>query len=256
MAAFIKALLFVVVGEMGDKTQLLAMAMASKYKVAHVMIGVFIATILNHALAVLVGSYLSSLIPMNVVSMVAGASFLVFGLWTIRGDTNDDSKNKASKFGPIVTVGIAFFLAEMGDKTQLMTIAIAAEYKQPLAILMGTTTGMLIADGIGVLCGAWLCKHVKDIYIKWFAGVVFMFFGTLTLYNAVPVGLLTPINIGIYFAVIIALTYLIGVTLANRNRVSPCESVLSGEEDVEIASMGDPQTTAPVSVASTLTTKR
>lgn len=256
MAAFIKALLFVVVGEMGDKTQLLAMAMASKYKVTHVMIGVFIATILNHALAVLVGSYLSSLIPMNVVSMVAGASFLVFGLWTIRGDTNDDSKNKASKFGPIVTVGIAFFLAEMGDKTQLMTIAIAAEFKQPLAILLGTTTGMLVADGIGVLCGAWLCKHVKDIYIKWFAGVVFLFFGTLTLVNSVPAWLLNPINIGIYFAALIAMIYLIGVKLANRHRVSPCESVALDEEDLKMDSSKAPQAANPVSAVSALPTKR
>jgi putative Ca2+/H+ antiporter (TMEM165/GDT1 family) len=229
MAAFIKALLFVVVGEMGDKTQLLAMAMASKYKVGQVMIGVLVATILNHALAVLVGSYLSSMIPMNVVAMVAGASFLIFGLWTIRGDTNDDSKNKISKFGPIVTVGIAFFLAEMGDKTQLMTIAIAAEYQQPLTVLMGTTTGMLIADGIGVLCGAWLCKHVQDIYIKWFAGIVFIFFGTLTLKNSLPAWVVNPVNVSLYFLVVIALVYLIGVKLANRNRPTPCESIMAAD---------------------------
>jgi hypothetical protein len=113
----------------------------------------------------------------------------------------------------------------MGDKTQLMTIAIAAEYQQPLAILMGTTTGMLIADGIGVLCGAWLCKHVQDIYIKWFAGVVFIFFGTFTLKNSVPSWVINPVNVSLYFLVVIALVYLIGVKLANRNRPTPCESI-------------------------------
>ncbi|MDP4145329.1 MAG: TMEM165/GDT1 family protein, partial [Bacillota bacterium] len=90
MAAFIKALLLVVVAEMGDKTQLLAMAMAGKYKVKQVFIGVLVATIFNHALAVAVGNYLGSFIPMNIVSMVAALSFLVFGLWTLRGDKIDE----------------------------------------------------------------------------------------------------------------------------------------------------------------------
>lgn len=236
MAAFLKALLFVVVGEMGDKTQLLAMAMAGKYKVGQVMIGVFLATILNHALAVLLGSYLSSVIPMNVVSIVAGISFLVFGLWTIRGDTNDDQNKHHSRFGPIVTVGIAFFLAEMGDKTQLMTITIAAEYQQPLPILMGTTTGMMVADGIGVFFGAWLCKHVPEIYIKWAAGVVFMFFGTLTIYQAVPAWLVNPIYISLYSVLVIALIYLVGVRFANRQRPAPCDQVI---EEIEVVTLSN-----------------
>ncbi|NRT72322.1 putative Ca2+/H+ antiporter (TMEM165/GDT1 family) [Clostridium beijerinckii] len=164
MTSFIKALLLVVVAEMGDKTQLLAMAMVSKYKAKQVLLGVLIATILNHALAVAVGSYLSSVIPMDLVKIIAALSFLAFGLWTIRGDKLDDEENKKVKFGPIITVAIAFFLAEMGDKTQLMTITIAAENQQPLFILMGTTVGMLIADGIVILGGAWMCKHIPDIY--------------------------------------------------------------------------------------------
>ncbi len=195
MASFIKALLLVVVAEMGDKTQLLAMAMASKYKAKQVLIGVLIATVLNHALAVAVGSYLSSVIPMDLVKVIAAVSFLAFGLWTIRGDKLDDEENKKVKFGPIVTVAIAFFIAEMGDKTQLMTITIAAENQQPLFILMGTTVGMLIADGIGILGGAWMCKHIPEVYIKWVAGIIFMFFGTLTLYNSIPAAFLGPIYI-------------------------------------------------------------
>lgn len=211
MSEVIKALLFVVVAEMGDKTQLLAMAMASKYKVRQVMLGVLVATILNHALAVLLGSYLSSLIPMDIVKIVAGIAFIIFGLWTLRGDKLDDDENKKQKFGPVVTVAIAFFLAEMGDKTQLMTIAIAADSKLPLLVLTGTTIGMLIADGIGICCGAWMSKHIPDKYIKWGAGIVFIFFGTLTLYNAVPKWLLSPIYILLYFLVVAVLIYITGV---------------------------------------------
>lgn len=212
MADFVKALLFVVVAEMGDKTQLLAMAMASKFKARQVMLGVLVATILNHALAVALGSYLSSVIPMDAIKIAAAISFLVFGLWTLRGDKIDDEKEeKKHKFGPVVTVAIAFFLAEMGDKTQLMTIAISADCKLPLLILAGTTTGMLIADGLGVIGGAWLGKHVPEKYIKWGAGIIFIFFGVLTLYQAIPTSYLTPVYMILFFLVLAILIYLAGV---------------------------------------------
>jgi Predicted membrane protein len=211
MTAFMKALLFVVVAEMGDKTQLLAMAMAGKYKVKQVMIGVFVATVFNHALAVAVGSYLSSVIPMDTVKIVAGVAFLLFGLWTIRGDKiDDDEGKKKSKFGPIATVAIAFFLAEMGDKTQLMTITISANYHQPLLILLGTTTGMMIADGIGIIGGAWMCKHIPESYIKWVAGLVFLLFGTISLYNALPLFMKSAYYVIPYLVIIGILIYLIG----------------------------------------------
>lgn len=208
MTEFIKALLLVVVAEMGDKTQLLAMAMASKYKVKQVMTGVLIATILNHALAVAAGTYLSSLIPLDKVKIVAAIAFIIFGLWTLRGDTFDDD-GKKHKYGPVVTVTIAFFIAEMGDKTQLMTIAIAAQSHFPVLILLGTTTGMLVADGIGIIGGAWLAKHVPEVYIKWIAGMIFMIFGTITLYNTVPIALITPISIAAYFLVLALATYIV-----------------------------------------------
>lgn len=228
MASFIKALLLVVVAEMGDKTQLLAMAMASKYKAKQVLIGVLIATILNHALAVAIGSYLSSIIPMNMVKIAAAVSFLAFGLWTIRGDKLEDEENKRVKFGPIVTVAIAFFIAEMGDKTQLMTITIAAENQHPLLILMGTTVGMLVADGIGILGGAWMCRHIPEVYIKWIAGIIFMFFGTLTLYNAVSAAFLRPMYIVLYLALMGVLIYLFGVKFAYFGQV--CDITLPKEE--------------------------
>jgi putative Ca2+/H+ antiporter (TMEM165/GDT1 family) len=229
MSEFIKAMLLVVVAEMGDKTQLLAMAMASKYKVGQVMLGVLIATIFNHALAVLAGTYLSSVIPMQTVEIVAAVAFLAFGLWTLRGDKIDDDGDKKHKFGPVVTVAIAFFIAEMGDKTQLMTITIAAESAQPLFILMGTTTGMLIADGIGIIGGAWMAKHVPDVYIKWIAGIIFMFFGTLTLFKTVPAVFITPLYVIPFFLILGACIYLFGVKLAYHEKIShpgsdgPCE---------------------------------
>lgn len=211
MTAFIKALALVVVAEMGDKTQLLAMAMAGKYKAKQVMMGVLVATILNHALAVAVGDYLSSVIPINTIKIAAGIAFLAFGLWTLRGDKLDDEDGKKGRFGPVATVAIAFFLAEMGDKTQLMTIAISAQYHQPIFVLMGTTTGMLIADGLGILGGAWMSKHIPEVYIKWGAGIVFILCGTLTLWNSVSSSILKPLYVILYLLILGVFTYLMGV---------------------------------------------
>jgi Ca2+/H+ antiporter, TMEM165/GDT1 family len=225
MSAFIKALVFVVVGEMGDKTQILAMMMAGKYKAKQVLIGVLVATVLNHAIAVGVGSYLSLILPVIVISITAGISFLIFGLWTIRGDTTEDEKKKGSNFGPILTVAIAFFLAEMGDKTQLMTIAIAAEFRQPLLVLAGTTTGMMIADGIGIIFGAWICKNIPENTIRWAASIVFIFFGTLTLYESLPAWMIRLVYIVPYFLFLAGLIYLIG--FRSRPRPQPCEQIPS-----------------------------
>ncbi len=211
MMDFVNAALLVVVAEMGDKTQLLAIAMASKYKVRQVMLGVLIATVLNHALAVAMGSWLSSVVPMDIVKIVAGVAFLIFGLWTLRGDKLDEEDTKKRKFGPVLTVCIAFFFAEMGDKTQLMTITIAAKSISPVLILLGTTTGMLIADGIGIVGGAWMNRRIPEKYIKWVAGLIFLFFGTLTIYQSVPAKLINPVCIIAYLLVVCCLTYLVGV---------------------------------------------
>jgi hypothetical protein len=116
----------------------------------------------------------------------------------------------------------------MGDKTQLMTVTIAAENHQPAFILMGTTVGMLVADSIGILAGAWMCRHIPEIYIKWAAGIVFMFFGTITMYNSVSAVLLTPLYIVLYLAVIGVLIYLFGVKFAYFGQV--CDIALPKEE--------------------------
>ncbi len=183
MTAFIASFLFVLLAEMGDKTQLLAMAFAAKYDAYKVLIAVFIATILNHSLAVAVGRFLTTVIPMDIISLVAALSFILFGLWTIRGDKLDGEDKKTSKFGPIVTVGIAFFLAEMGDKTQLATISLAVQYRNAFSVLMGTTLAMVAADAIGITIGVIMRKHIPEKSIKWFSAIVFILFGLHGVYT-------------------------------------------------------------------------
>jgi len=188
-ATFLMAYLFsasaVVLAEMGDKTQLLAMAFATKYKASKVMIGVFIATVFNHALAVAVGNFITRFDTAQIwIQGIASLSFVFFGLWTIRGDKLEGEENRVSKYGPIVTVTIAFFLAEMGDKTQLATIALATKFPAtPVGILLGTTTGMLIADGIGIIVGIVLCKKIPERKIKAVSAAAFILFGLIGIYQ-------------------------------------------------------------------------
>ena len=146
MFAFSTAFIMVVLAEMGDKTQLLAMAFATKYPWKKVMFGILVATILNHFVAIAAGIYLHSFIPKDIVELVASIAFIVFGLWILKDDElgNEAEKNRFSIFW---TVAIAFFLAEMGDKTQLATVALSAQIgADMLSILVGTTLCMLVAD--------------------------------------------------------------------------------------------------------------
>jgi putative Ca2+/H+ antiporter (TMEM165/GDT1 family) len=184
MMAFLTSLAIVVLAEMGDKTQLLAMAFASRFRWQTVMWGVFVATAANHLFAVLVGNYLTNIIPLNSIKIAASASFILFGLWTLRGDTLK-GEDKRFNFSPFWTVAIAFFIAEMGDKTQLATVALAAEFNTIIPVWIGTTTGMLIADAIGIIAGIVLHKNIPEKKIKWFAALVFIAFGLWGLYEAV-----------------------------------------------------------------------
>jgi putative Ca2+/H+ antiporter (TMEM165/GDT1 family) len=178
-AAFLFSGLTVVIAEMGDKTQLLAMAFALKFKWWKVMIGVFAATVLNHALAVALGSALGRIESAHfVIQVLASVSFILFGLWTIKGDELGDEAEAASRFGPIITVSLAFFLAEMGDKTQIATIALASKYPlSPLGVLMGSTSGMILADGFGIIVGVVLCRRIPERAMKIGAALIFISFG-------------------------------------------------------------------------------
>jgi putative Ca2+/H+ antiporter (TMEM165/GDT1 family) len=196
MTAFLLSMSFVVLAEMGDKTQLLAMAFATRYKATTVLWAVFWATLLNHLLAAVVGNYLTHFIPIQYIQIVAAVSFILFGLWTIRGDELNN-EDKRFSFSPFWTVAIAFFIAEMGDKTQLATIALAAKYQSIIPVWMGTTTGMVIADAIGIVIGIVIGKKIPERVVKWFATIIFILFGMIGLYQNLPETLLTPINIAV-----------------------------------------------------------
>lgn len=194
--AFLLAAIAVVLAEMGDKTQLLAMAFATRFRWQTVLWAVFAATLVNHLMAVAVGNVITQFLPMAWIKLAAAASFIIFALWTIRGDTLDGEEQGHGQ-SPFWTVAIAFFIAEMGDKTQLMTIALAAEEaakiggigwiaktKQIVPVWMGTTCGMMIADAFGIVVGMVLHKHIPEKLVKWIAACCFAGFGLVGLHEA------------------------------------------------------------------------
>lgn len=220
MSAFLAALFMVTVAEIGDKTQLLAMAFATRYKAKEVLLGVFIATIFNHALAVLFGEFLTTKIPTSFIQLAAAFSFIGFGLWTLRGDELDDEDKRKSRFGPIGTVAIAFFIAELGDKTQLATIALAAKYHTPLMVLAGTTIGMMIADALGIWGGTYINNKVPDLVVKAISAGIFIVFGVIGIYTVVPKTYINPFSVTIFLA---ALAFLITVIVKKSHSRKPHE---------------------------------
>lgn len=212
----------VVLAEMGDKTQLLAMAFATKYKASKVLTGVFIATVFNHALAVAVGNYITHFESGQLwIQGIASLSFIFFGLWTIRGDKLEGEENRTTKYGAIVTVAIAFFIAEMGDKTQLATIALATKFPaNPVWILMGTTTGMLIADGIGIIVGVVMAKKIPERTIKLVSAGAFILFGFIGSYQIVAGQLHWGLGLTITVMVLLmALTSVGAYYLIKQNKI-------------------------------------
>ncbi|EYF07639.1 TMEM165/GDT1 family protein [Chondromyces apiculatus] len=177
MEALLKSFALVAASEMGDKTQLLALVLALRYKRPWIiMAGILAATILNHGLASWVGGYVSSLVSPDVLRYTLAAIFGAFALWILIPDKDEDGPQN-ERFGPFLTTLVAFFLAEMGDKTQLATVALGARFQAPVLVTIGTTLGMLFADGLAVFFGERLTKRIPMKWVRIFAAVLFAAFG-------------------------------------------------------------------------------
>lgn len=177
MEAIFNSFLLVFVSEMGDKTQLLALILAARFrKPWPIMAGIFVATILNHALASYLGSFVTYYISKEILKWILALTFIGFGLWILVPDKDEEFKDK-HKWGPFLTTTVAFFFAEMGDKTQLATVALGAKFAAPLLVTAGTTLGMLGADGLAVFFGDKLTKRISMRWIHRAASALFIFFG-------------------------------------------------------------------------------
>jgi len=176
----------VALAEIGDKTQLLAFILAARFKKPlPIILGILAATIVNHGLAGALGAWITASISPEILRWVLGASFIAMAVWTLIPDKIEEEETQiAKRFGVFGATLVTFFLSEMGDKTQIATVAMAAHYATPLLVVIGTTLGMLIADVPAVFVGDKLANKIPMKLVHSIAAAVFAILGVATLLGA------------------------------------------------------------------------
>ena len=178
METLLVSTLSVALGEMGDKTQLLALLLATRFKKPiPIILGILFATLANHTLAGLFGAWIQATVDASILRIGLGVSFLAIALWTLIPDKADEDLTLKSGYGVFFVTFIAFFMAEMGDKTQLVTVALAAKYHDLLLVVAGTTLGMMIADVPAVFLGKFAAPKIPFTAIRIIAAMLFALLG-------------------------------------------------------------------------------
>jgi putative Ca2+/H+ antiporter (TMEM165/GDT1 family) len=182
MEAFLIATGIVALAEIGDKTQLLAFVLAARFrKPLPIVAGILVATLANHALAGALGSWITSIAGPEIMRWVLGVSFLAMAAWIMVPDEIDDDEVDKTRGSAFTATLVAFFLAEMGDKTQVATVALAAQYQSLVAVVAGTTLGMLIANVPAVLLGDRIAHKIPVRAVHAVAAAIFALLGIATL---------------------------------------------------------------------------
>jgi putative Ca2+/H+ antiporter (TMEM165/GDT1 family) len=185
MEAFLISLGVVAVSEIGDKTQLLALLLAARFKrPAPIIAGIFIATIFNHAIAGAVGGWIASLLTPTVLRWGLGLLFIAMGAWALIPDKLDEAsklRDTATTWGIFWVTTVSFFIAEIGDKTQLATAALAARLDSVALVVAGTTAGMLIADVPAIYLGRFATEKLQSRWIRFAAAALFVIMGVATI---------------------------------------------------------------------------
>ena len=175
----------IALAEIGDKTQLLAFILAARFKKPWPIIaGILAATLLNHGLAGLLGAWITTVISPDIMRWILGGSFLGMAIWTLIPDRIEEEETQiANRLGVFGATFVTFFLAEMGDKTQIATVAMAAHYAAPFWVIMGTTLGMLIADVPAVFVGNQFAAKIPMRLVHAIAAAIFAVMGLMTLFH-------------------------------------------------------------------------
>lgn len=185
MEAFFISTGIVALAEIGDKTQLLAFILAAKFrKPLPIVLGILVATLANHGFAGAVGAWITTLMGPETLRWVLGISFIAMAGWTLIPDKFDEDEAKLVRLGVFATTLIAFFLAEMGDKTQVATVALAAQYQSLIAVVAGTTLGMMVANVPAVIMGDRIADKMPVKLVHRIAAAIFAVLGVATLLGA------------------------------------------------------------------------
>ena len=184
LTALVSSFVVVVLAEMGDKTQLIALALGLRYRRPWpVMVGILVATLVNHALAAALGMWGATRFSETTLAWVLGLGFIAFGVWTLIPDSAD-TPAEGRRWGPLLTTAVVFFFAEMGDKTQLATMALGARFASTVPVTAGTTAGMLVADGLAVFGGALFADRIPITLFRRVAAALFFGFGLVMIASA------------------------------------------------------------------------
>lgn len=186
MSNFIEAFLLVFVAEMGDKSQLLSMAFATKYKLSTVIIGIALGIGLNHGLAIIAADFLSRYVNIDYIHILASAIFIIFGLSSMKleyDEEEEEEKGYLKDFGPVITIASTFFVGELGDKTQILAMTIGAMADNKFLVFLATFSSMMVVSIIGIFVGRILKKKIPEVTMNIIASVLFLFFGMTSLWG-------------------------------------------------------------------------
>jgi putative Ca2+/H+ antiporter (TMEM165/GDT1 family) len=186
LSSFWTSLFFVGIAEMGDKTQLVALACAARYSARTTLAAVLAATLLVHLFSVAIGEVFGLALPTFWVQIVAGVAFLGFAAWTLRGDTLDDgeAKEPTGRWGPFIAIAVSFFIAELGDKTMLTTVTLASQQQEFVSVWLGSSIGMVIADGLAIVVGSFSGRRLPEKAIRLAAAGLFAVSGLWSIATA------------------------------------------------------------------------
>lgn len=215
-----RAAALIFLAELGDKTQILAMTFALHFSVAQVLTGVALGSLLNHGVAVIIGAYLAHVIPLSAVRLSSALLFLAFGLWNLRSGDEDEHHNHRMFTSPVLVVALAFFLGELGDKTQLTAIALASNAQFPWAVLAGTVLGMVLTSLAAIVVGSKLGERIPEFALKLISSAVFIGFGLFHLVQTVPPELLTLPNAALFSAVLLGAIMYLAVPLFKARKLA------------------------------------
>ena len=206
---FLSTFIIIALAEMGDKTQLLVMTLATKYKIRDVLLGIFLSICFLNVLAVFIGGIITDFLPMELISAAAGITFIIFAFCSLKNIKDEEDKISKYKLPSAAAVFCIFFIAELGDKTQLTVMAISAtQSKYTFPVLFGSILGMFISDSLGLLFINSFNKRISKENLNYISAIVFDLFGIITLYR--PFVFYFGILEGIVIAV---LTFFITITI-------------------------------------------
>lgn len=185
MEEFLASLLVVAVSEMGDKTQLLVLAFAARCPLPIVISGVTLGLLTTNLMAALLGTGIGMALPLAQIKLAAGVLFLVFAAWTLLGNSEDSCEDEAGRRleSPLAVAG-GFFMAELGDKTQLAALTLAARYQSFWSVWLGASVGMIIAISLAIGLGYFVGRKIPEKALKWLSAGIFGIFGIVTIFTA------------------------------------------------------------------------